>query len=176
MIMKLFLASTFMYLFLTAEGQNDNYAQNVSEISHLVKHFDGTDPSYFLAKKAGDSILFLLNNKEAILEKNSHKSPDVQKLIFDRILLSLDLFFPAEEIEAYAFDSVYRGVPFLWKIYSQYLNYPAKNINSFSSQESVELMYQAELYIYFVDDKTFIKCNKAVLDYLQKLNHSKKPK
>jgi hypothetical protein len=141
----------------------------VSEVTQLVIYFQTKNASFFQTPSAKDSILFLLNNNPNILETVQRVEIDSQKIVFNRIILSLDLFFSDDEIEGYVYDSVYRTVPFLRKIYMGYMNYPAKNSNSLSSTEGVALMYQSELYLYFCDTKTYLKNINSLFAYIQRL-------
>jgi hypothetical protein len=162
--------STLICILICANTIAQNGKEEKEEISQFIRHFEGIPSSFFQTTKAKDSILFLLNNNSKLLQaKSINKMVDLQAVTFNRDLLSLELFFPIEQIGNYYFDSVYRNVQFLKKIYSLYLNYPAKNIGSFSSQESVALMYQAELYLYFSDKENYIKSIKSLIFYIDSL-------
>lgn len=171
--MKYILSFVFILFSMIATAQNEK--DEKEEISQFIKHFEGVNASFFQTIKARDSILFLLNNNLKLLQTESiNKKVDLQAVSFNRDLISLELFFPIEQIEDYIFDSVYRNVQFLKKIYSLYLNYPAKNIGSFSSQESVALMYQVELYLYFSNKSMYLKNIKNLIDYVNILYNRKK--
>lgn len=160
---KIFILLHIVLLSTMVYGQQGK--KQIIEIEQFVSHFQNANFLFFQSKAAKDSIIFLLNNKPKLADISKNKI-DTQKILFNRKLLSLELFFSEDEIQTYAFDNIYRNVAFLKKIYSQYLNYPEKTINSFSSQESVALMYQVELYLYFSSQSIYIKNIKSLLDYV----------
>ncbi len=166
----LFTISVLFYVITDAQSK----IGRAHEIAQFISHFEKTNAAFFQTTAAKDSIFFLLNNKSKLLQTSRHATVDTQKALFNRDLLSLELFFSAEEIENYAFDYIYRNVDFLKKIYFLYLNYPAKNINSFSSQESVALMYQVELYLYFNNKITFLNNVSALVNQIQTLYKKRK--
>ena len=173
-ILSFILAGSFFSL--SATGQIVKYNSDISEISRLVQYFENKPASFFQQTIAKDSIIYFINNNDRIKSNIEIRKIDIQKILFNRILLSLELFFKEDEIESYAYDSIYGRVPFLKKIYKLYLNYPEKNINSFSSQEGVALMYQEELYLYFCDKREYLENIDFLLNSIHRfsINNNKK--